>query len=190
MQKCKRPSSDSSSLPSPLSELRRLLTSREERDCTGRFFADGLRPVVQALSSPGTRIEHVFVAPELLTHPLGEPLRERLRAQRIPETTVSAALYRAFSQQEKPQGIGVVVQRRPQRLSWLKPADVDYFVVLDTIRSPGNLGTIIRTMDAVGAAGLILIGGEIDPFDPRVVRATMGSLFSQRIVCTTEAEFP
>ena len=84
----------------------------------------------------------------------------------------------------------MVVQRRPQRLSWLKPADVDYFVVLDTIRSPGNLGTIIRTMDAVGTAGLILLGGEMDPFDPRVVRATMGSLFSQRIVCTTEAEFP
>ena len=193
MQKCKRhPSTTtttSSSPASPLSELRRLLTSRDERERTGRFFADGLRPVVQALNSPGTRIEQVILAPELLKNPLGENLRERLRAQRIPETTLSASLYRQLSNLEEPQGIGVIVQRRPQRLSWLAPTDGAFYVALDTIRSPGNLGTILRTMDAVGASGLILMGGEVDPFDPRVVRATMGSLFAQKIVRTTAPEF-
>lgn len=191
MQKCKRlPYTTSSSSPTlALSELRRLLTSRDERERTGRFFADGLRPVVQALAAPGTRIEQLVLAPELLNNPLGESLRERLRAQRIPEVTLSASQYRQLSQLEEPQGVGVIVQRRPQRLSWLSPTDGEFFVALDTIRSPGNLGTILRTMDAVGASGLILIGGEIDPFDPRVVRATMGSLFAQHIVRTTEQEF-
>ena len=182
MQKC-------NTSPLSLSDLRRLLTNREERERTGRFFADGLRPVVQALAAPGTRIEQLILAPELLNTPLGESLRERLRHQRIPEVTLSASQYRQLSQLEEPQGVGVIVQRRPQRLSWLSPTDGAFFVALDMIRSPGNLGTILRTMDAVGAAGLILIGGEIDPFDPRVVRATMGSLFTQKIVRTTAPEF-
>jgi len=174
---------------SPTPELLWLVSSRTERDRTGRFFADGLRPVVRALSSPGTRLTEVVVCPELLTTPMGETLRERLRALRVPEVRVPAPLYRQLSQAEEPQGIGVVVQRRPQKLSWLTPSDGDFYVALDTIRAPGNLGTILRTMDAVGASGLILLGEEIDPFDPRVVRATMGSLFAQRIVRTSAAEF-
>lgn len=165
------------------------MTQRSERERTGCFFADGLRPVVQALSSSGVRIERVVVAPELLTSPIAHGLRERLHELRVPELRLSAPQYAALSQQEEPQGMGVVVRRRPQKLGWLVPDNTALFVALDTIRSPGNLGTIVRTMDAVGADGLILLGEAIDPFDPRVVRATMGSIFAQKIVRTTESEF-
>ena len=61
--------------------------------------------------------------------------------------------------------------------------------MLDTVRSPGNLGTILRTGDAVGSAGVILIGDSIDPYAPRVVRATMGAIFRQRFVRTTIPAF-
>ena len=56
------------------------------------------------------------------------------------------------------------------------------WVALDEVHSPGNLGTILRTGDAVGAAGLILIGDAVDPYDPACVRATMGAIFAQRLV--------
>jgi TrmH family RNA methyltransferase len=61
--------------------------------------------------------------------------------------------------------------------------------MLETVRSPGNLGTILRTSEAVGASGLILIGDSVDPYDPATVRSTMGSLFSQRFVRTNRREF-
>jgi TrmH family RNA methyltransferase len=63
------------------------------------------------------------------------------------------------------------------------------WIMLETVRSPGNLGTILRTSEAVGGSGLILLGNAVDPYDPATVRATMGSLFSQRLVCTTPEEF-
>ena len=59
------------------------------------------------------------------------------------------------------------------------------WVVLETVRSPGNLGTLIRTSEAVGGAGFIFIGSKIDPFDPDVVRPSMGSLFNQKFVRTS-----
>jgi len=62
-------------------------------------------------------------------------------------------------------------------------------VALDTVQSPGNLGTILRTCDAVSAAGVILVGDAVDPFDQATVRATMGALFTQRFVRASLAEF-
>ena len=60
--------------------------------------------------------------------------------------------------------------------------------MLDTVRSPGNLGAMLRTSEAVGGAGLMLLGDAVDPYDPATVRASMGSLFSQRIIRTTPME--
>ncbi len=62
-------------------------------------------------------------------------------------------------------------------------------MALDQVHSPGNLGTILRTGDAVGASGLILLGDSVDPYDPACVRATMGAIFAQRLVRATAQEF-
>src|SRR5579871_459891 len=62
-------------------------------------------------------------------------------------------------------------------------------MMVETLRSPGNLGAIVRTAEAVGAMGLILLGDAVDPFAPATVRAAMGSLFSQRFVRASIAEF-
>ena len=62
-------------------------------------------------------------------------------------------------------------------------------MALDQVHSPGNLGTILRTGDAVGASGLILLGDAVDPYDPACVRATMGAIFAQRLIRVTAAEF-
>lgn len=76
-----------------------------------------------------------------------------------------------------------------QPLPAIKPQGNEVYVALDRVRDPGNLGTIIRTADAAGAKGIILIGDTTDPFSLETVRATMGSLFAVPLARATEAEF-
>jgi hypothetical protein len=78
---------------------------------------------------------------------------------------------------------------RSWRRSAPSPAPDDTWVALDRVRDPGNLGTIIRTADAAGASGVILIGETVDPFSTETVRATMGSVFAVPLARATEAEF-
>ena len=193
MQKClsvssfqKRPSLSPAALERRLYSLTQ---SREARDSQGAFFAEGMRFVAVALANPHTELECAVIAPELATHPFIATLRQQLRARDIPLHTISASLFKRLSIAEEPQGIGMICKQRLQPLGRVSPEAGLCWLALDTIRSPGNLGTICRTADAVGAAGLILIGESIDPFDPQVIRATMGSLFALRLVRTDEAGF-
>jgi len=141
------------------------------------------------MESPRHHIESAVIAPGLLSNPFAHRLARRLRESDIPRLELSPAAYRSLSRVEDPQGIAVVVRQRWERLTRVGPDAGLCWVVLDTVRSPGNLGTVIRTIDAVGAAGVILIGDPIDPYAPEVVRATMGAVFAVRFVRTTEAEF-
>jgi TrmH family RNA methyltransferase len=81
------------------------------------------------------------------------------------------------------------VRQRWEPLYRVDPADGLCWVVVETVQTPGNLGTILRTCDAVGAGGLILLRKETDPYHPAAVRASMGSLFTPRLVRTNFAEF-
>jgi TrmH family RNA methyltransferase len=76
-----------------------------------------------------------------------------------------------------------------QSLPAVKPQGNEVYVALDRVRDPGNLGTIIRTADAAGAKGVLLIGDTTDPFSLETIRATMGSVFAMPIIRATEAEF-
>lgn len=78
-----------------------------------------------------------------------------------------------------------------QRWTWLRDASPDAglcWIVLEEFRSPGNLGTLVRTSEAIGGAGLILLGKAIDPFSSLTVRSTMGALFHQQLIRTTFQE--
>ena len=102
-------------------------------------------------------------------------------------------MFLRLSRAEEPQWIGAVVRQRWDTLPVApsSPAATGglCWVALDQVHSPGNLGTILRTGDAVGASGLILIGDSVDPYDPACVRATMGAIFAQRLVRATPQEF-
>jgi TrmH family RNA methyltransferase len=167
--------------------LARLVQRREERDRTGLFYVEGMRFVSNAAKA-GFDIEKLVIAPDLLTHPFGQRLAETLRARRIPGISVSGALYRTLSRVEEPQGIAAVVRQRWEKLENIRPEIGRPWIALDTLRSAGNLGTILRTADAVGAAGILCVGQDIDPYEPAVVRATMGALFALRLVRTEERE--
>jgi TrmH family RNA methyltransferase len=166
----------------------RLLHERQERDRTGLFLIDGVRPVVQALQLE-VKLDTVIVAPKMLTGAAAERVVRQLSRAGVPMLSVTPEIYHSFSQAAEPQGIGAVVRQRWEPLHQLKPSRGLCWIAVEAVQSPGNLGTIIRTSEAVGGAGLILIGDNADPYDPATVRASMGALFNQRFVRTTLQEF-
>jgi TrmH family RNA methyltransferase len=171
----------------PQIRLIQRLRTREERDRTGLFYVEGIRFVARAVQHRA-RIEHLVVCRELLTHPYAQRLVQQQKQRGIPLLEVSRQVMEGLSQVEDSQGLGAVVRQRWQRLASVKPRGELGWVMVETIRSTGNLGTILRASDAVGGAGLILLGESTDPYDPRVVRATMGALFSQYFVRTSVEE--
>ena len=102
---------------------------------------------------------------------------------------VSEKVLGTIVRRDNPQAVAAVVQQRLTGLSAITPGPEDVWVALDRVRDPGNLGTVMRTVDAVGAQGIILVGETVDPFGLEAVRATMGSLFSVTVSRASEAEF-
>lgn len=172
---------------SPLLKRVQRLHTREERERTGLFYVEGMRLVTQALHHHA-RIEHLVVCRELLTHPYAQRLVHERKKHGIPVLEVSRFVMERLSQVTDSQGLGAVVRQRWQRLESIKPRGELCWIAVETIRSPGNLGTILRTSDAVGGAGLILLGNATDPYDPGTVRATMGAMFTQRFIRTSKAD--
>jgi RNA methyltransferase, TrmH family len=171
----------------PLIKRIQRLHLREERERTGLFYIEGMRFVAQALQHRA-KIEHLLVCRELLTHPFAQRLVHEQKKQGMPVVEVSQPVMERLSQVQDSQGLGAVVHQRWLRLEKVKPRGELCWVAIETLRSPGNLGTILRTSDAVGGAGLIVLGDATDPYDPGTVRATMGAMFTQRFVRTGREE--
>jgi TrmH family RNA methyltransferase len=166
----------------------RKLHERKERQQTGLFYVEGLRLVGEAvqLNAP---IQYLVVAPYLLVSPFAKELLATPPACDLPRMEVSQVVFETFALKEGPQGIGAVVQQRWLPLEEVIPSPGSLWVALDSVADPGNLGAILRTSDAVGAEGVILLDNATDPYDPTAVRASMGAIFSQKLVKATTAEF-
>lgn len=166
----------------------RHLCMREERERTGLFYIEGMRFIIQAMQHQA-QIETLVVCRDLLVHPFAQKLVRMQEKQGTPLLKVTGNVMESISQVQDSQGIGAVVRQRWQRLEQVRARKKLCWLAIETIRSPGNLGTILRTSDAVGGAGVMLFGNTTDPYDPGVVRATMGAMFTQRFVRTTFKEF-
>jgi RNA methyltransferase, TrmH family len=171
----------------PHIKLIRKLRDPKERKQSGLFYIEGLRIVAEALLT-GAKIEYLVVAPDLLTSDYANQLILNEPAASLPRYELTAEAFSSFSQKDRPQGLGAVVHQNWSTLDIIseKPA---LWVALDSVQDPGNLGTILRTSDAVGCKGLILLDQSSDPFDLTAVRASMGALFSQKLIKTTIHEF-
>jgi len=159
----------------------RALQTRKQRVATNQFFVEGIRIVGEAVDTKGS-IETLVVAPDLLTSEYGHELVRRAQENGIAVLAVSADVFRGLSDKEGPQGLGAVVQQQWSTLEQCDPRAGLCWIALEQVADPGNLGTIVRTADAVGAAGVILLGPSADPYDPGALRAGMGAVFSQRLV--------
>lgn len=164
------------------------LRKHKERQQSGLFYVEGIRIVIEAIQQ-AANIEMLVVAPGLLNSPTALELVEQQRQRGVVVLETSNAVFERMAFKENPQGLAAVVHQRWINLeeAMLVP-DADW-VALDAVQDPGNLGTILRTCDAVGARGVILLDQCTDPYDPTALRASMGAVFSQQLVKTSLAAF-
>src|SRR5262245_58647159 len=163
------------------------LRHRKERERSGLFFIESIHLVAAAIELCAP-IELLVVAPDLLASRFARELLREQRQRGVACLEVTAEVFESLASKEAAQGIGAVVRQRWDALECVRPGG-DCWVALEAIHYPGNLGTILRTSDAVGGAGAILLGPTTDPYDPAAVRASMGAIFSQRLVRTGLGEF-
>src|SRR5262249_58698645 len=100
------------------------------------------------------------------------------RQSGIPSTRLADPLYRDLTLAAEPQGLGAVVRQEWTPLSSVRPHPSCLWLGVESIDSPGNLGTIIRTAEATGVTGIMILGSGADPYEPAAIRASMGSLVS------------
>jgi RNA methyltransferase, TrmH family len=160
------------------------LKNRAVRDKEKVFWIEGVRHFVQA-SDAGLRFEAVVHSPVLLKSPLAQMLVRRLAAAGTPRWSVSPEQFRRVSAAQHASGVGAIVGQHWRSLPQANTGTGLGWVVIESLRSPGNLGTLLRTAEATGVTGIIFVGPKCDPFDPNVVRATMGGLFPLPLVRTS-----
>lgn len=160
------------------------LATAKGREEHGLFLVEGAR-TVRELIETGRTPEIGCLCPELLDDP---DLAVRLRDTSRLFLELSERAFRALSDTVTPQGVAVAV-RLPRTSLRSLPSGPAVFLALHELRDPGNMGAMIRTADAAGAAAVIAVGGCVDFYSPKVVRATAGSILRQALVACDEAEF-
>jgi RNA methyltransferase, TrmH family len=164
------------SAANPVVKRVRLLADRRHRRREGAFVVLGIQPVWQAVEA-GADIEALIVAPDLLRPPGARAMVFAAEERGIRVARLSAELFARIADRDGPSGLGAIVRARPLPLEEVAVAPDSLLVALHEPGNPGNLGTIVRTASAVGAAAVILAGDATDPHDPAAVRASMGAVF-------------
>ncbi len=149
---------------------------------------EGLRIVAEAMHQ-GAEIENLIIAPELLVSPFGQQLVQEARRRGFLISEVSASVFKSIALKEGPQGLAAVVRQRWYTLETMRSKDDSLWIALSEVADPGNLGTILRTGDAVGVNGVILLDNTTDPYDPTAIRASMGAVFDQKLIRCSFGEF-
>jgi len=176
------------SLANPIVKDIKALALKKFRDQRGVFMAEGLKLVIDALDL-GWTIETLVFAKTGKGNPTVEKVAARTVAAGGLVLEVTEKVLSAITRRDNPQMVVGVFRQRWTTLAEIRPAAGDVWVALDRVRDPGNLGTVIRTADAVGAKGVILVGDTTDPFSVETVRATMGSVFAVPVAKASEQEF-
>jgi len=175
------------SLANPLIKDIKALALKKFRDQQNAFMAEGLKLVIDALDL-GWQIRTLVFAKAGRGNAAVEKVAARTVAAGGTVLEVSEKVLVAITRRDNPQMVVGVFSQKFLALRDIRADNGDVWVALDRVRDPGNLGTVIRTVDAVGAKGVILVGDTTDPFSVETVRATMGSIFAVPVAkATTEA---
>jgi len=172
------------STSNPLIKRVRKLKSRKGRRAEGSYFAEGVRVFISAVEAEAP-VETIIYCPELLTSQAALDNISTQQAAGVRCVETSAKVFKSISSRDHPFGIGAILSDSMVKLSDLVVEPHSVYVSILDAAEPGNVGTIIRTIDASGASGLILIGQGTDPYHPSSVKASMGALFNLP-VCQVE----
>jgi RNA methyltransferase, TrmH family len=171
-----------------LNRIQKLQIDRRYRDQHRLFFIEGVRNFVEAVDRRFS-IDTLLYSEKLLTAPLARKFVRQLKRAGVPFARVSPEAFRSISRAKRASGIAAILHQRIQTLEQIQPDRFSCWTVLSQVQSLGNFGTLLRTSAAIGATGFILLGQHIDPYEPVVVRATMGALFRQTLVRTNVERF-
>jgi RNA methyltransferase, TrmH family len=177
-----------SSHTNPLIKQIRSLRQKKGREETGLFLVEGIHNVGEAVEA-GWKLETLAYAPELLTSDYACKLVDEQSRGKIHCVALSGELFNDIAEKDNPQGILAIVCQRKLGLEGIKPENFRWGVAVVSPQDPGNLGTVLRTIEAVGADGLFLLEGGVELYHPAVVRASMGALFWKPMVQASFKEF-
>ena len=175
------------SLTNPTVKAVRGLHLRKEREESGLFLAEGLKIITEAVEL-GHAPRTLLYGPDA-SHPLLKKAIQATEAAGGEVIEVTQGILEKISRRDNPQMVIGVFAQAFTPLDQLEPNAAACWVALDRVRDPGNLGTVIRTADAAGCGGVILVGDCCDPYSVEAVRATMGSVFAVKIAKADVSEF-
>jgi len=174
------------SLSNPLVKSVRALKGRKARTEYSLFLVEGLHHIGSALEA-GWDVETLLYAPDLVTGNYASTLLDDARRIGLTHQPVSAKVMESLAEKDNPQGILAVVKQR--KLGFKDLEEIQSGIALVSPQDPGNVGTILRTLDAVGADALFLLNGGVDFYHPTCVRASMGTIFWKPVVQANFDEF-
>jgi TrmH family RNA methyltransferase len=169
-------------------KLLRSLRDKKARRAEGLFLAEGLRILTEARDS-GMLPEIVAFSAEGAKHPLAAEIIAATEAAGGDAVETTPDILSKMSGKDNPQMLLGAYRQPDATLEQIDRSKAPLWIVAQALRDPGNIGTILRTGDAVGAGGLILIDDSADPFSVEAVRASMGALFTQQIATARWPEF-
>ena len=166
----------------------RSLRDKKGRRAEGLFLAEGLRILAEARDS-GRLPEMVAFSPEGAKHPLAAEIIAATEAAGGEAIETSPDILSKMSGKDNPQMLLGAYREVDTSLDRIDRSKAPLWIVAQALRDPGNIGTILRTGDAVGAGGLILVDDSADPFSVEAVRASMGAIFTQEVAAARWPEF-
>ena len=156
------------------------LKERRVREREGRYLIEGAREVTRAVQA-NIFLEQIYFAPEFLQEE-GQGLLELPDVTSVETSSLSKTAFERISLRRKPDGILGVAKMQEQNLEGLKLAQNALVLVIDGLEKPGNVGALLRTADAANLAAVFLTGAGTDLYNPNVIRASMGSVFSRPVL--------
>lgn len=163
------------------------LQQRKHRKDTGLFVLEGLRSVKDALAA-GWVPEYCLVTDDFLHQPGGEHMVSDLSETNVKGYRVTDALMKKMAETETPQGLLCVFQQPLHDVKKLIESPKGFWLVLDRIQDPGNLGTLIRSAEAAGVSGVFLTHGSTDPYNAKALRAATGAVLHLPVVELSQEE--
>jgi TrmH family RNA methyltransferase len=171
-----------SSTQNPLIKtVRKLIKERKAREEAGQFVVEGIQGVVEAVER-NVPLHTILYAPDTLTSSRAHEAIHTAQQRGVRVEPITAEVFASLSERDHPIGILAIASRPSIAIPETQLPPETLLVALYETSDPGNLGTILRTADAVGAQGVLLVGNTVDPFHPAVVKASAGTIFSVPLI--------
>jgi TrmH family RNA methyltransferase len=161
------------------------LRQAKARKSSQTFLIEGARELDRALTS-GYKVSECYYCETLLSEDGMAAYKKIAGSPDVYSTT--ELVYSKIAMREKSDGIVAVLQKKDHSLNILQGSKAKFILIVDGVEKPGNLGALLRTADGAGVDAVMVVGNSVDIYGPQVVRSSLGTLFSLRVVCADEQQ--